>query len=319
MNPTMITFTLLMALSPLLPAGAPAPRALVTCGAFTKIYDPSVGEKKKWYINDHCIFYDTTQGLWHMIGITHEEPMNPLDEDHLAHATARTLLQIPWDKKPFALDVAIDAPWHETHLWAPHVIKHKDGQGKDCYYMYYCAGDKDHGRYKIHLATSRDLKQWTRHPKNPMVVDGFDARDPFILRWRDRWLMYYTATSRPEGGNHVVACVTSRDLVNWGDRRFVFVDPAKGKWGGPTESPFVVRRGNRFYLFIGPRGGYDGTDVFVSSNPFQWSPADRAGHFPAHAAEVVRDQDGRWYMSRCGWGRGGLYLAPLTWHDGLDG
>ncbi len=40
------------------------------------------------------------------------------------------------------------------------------------------------------------------------------------------------------------------------------------------------------------------------------------GHIPAHAAEVIRDTDGKWYVSRCGWARGGLYLAPLTWKDG---
>ena len=28
--------------------------------------------------------------------------------------------------------------------------------------------------------------------------------------------------------------------------------------------------------------------------------------------------DGRWYVSHCGWGRGGVYLAPLWWEDGED-
>jgi arabinan endo-1,5-alpha-L-arabinosidase len=39
------------------------------------------------------------------------------------------------------------------------------------------------------------------------------------------------------------------------------------------------------------------------------------GHFPAHAAEIVQDTDGKWYVSRAGWGQGGLYLAPLIWMD----
>ena len=82
------------------------------------------------------------------------------------------------------------------------------------------------------------------------------------------------------------------------------------------ESPFVVRRGGQFYLFIGPRQGYDGTDVFVSDDPFSWSVKSKVGHFKAHAAEVVRDARGKWYISRCGWGRGGVYLAPLIWKDG---
>jgi beta-fructofuranosidase len=285
---------------------------LVECGTFVKIYDPGVGEDKPWYINDHCFIQGPDQ-KWHLLGITREEPASPMDEDNLAHATAKSLLQQPWDKQPFALSVASEEPWREEHLWAPHVIEH-DG----LFYMYYCAGDRDHTRYKIHLATSPDLETWTRHPDNPMVVDGFDARDPFVLRVDDQWVMYYTATSSPEGGRHIVAYVTSDDLVTWGDRKVAFTDPAEGTYGGPTESPFVVPRGDRFFLFIGPRGGYDGTDVFVSDNPYHWDLADKVGHFPAHAAEIIKDNDGKWYISRCGWGRGGVYLAPLTWKTDME-
>jgi beta-fructofuranosidase len=289
----------------------PAEKTLVTPGEFVKIYDPSVGEKEKWYINDHCFIYG--EGKWHLFGITHQEPADPIDEDNFAHATAAKLLQQPWDKQPFALTVAPEKPWNEEHLWAPYVVSH-DGT----YYMFYCAGDKDHSKYKIHLATSKDLKDWTRHPKNPMVVDGFDARDPFIMRHGEEWLMYYTANSEPKQGNHVVACVRSKDLVTWTDKKVVYTDPSKGTFGGPTESPFVVRRGKSYYLFVGPRPDYNGTDVFVSDDPFHWTIENKVGHINSHAAEVVRDQEGKWYISRAGWGQGGVYLAPLTWSDNLD-
>ena len=169
-----------------------APKTLVECGNFVKIYNPSVGEKEPWYINDHC-FIQGKDGTWHMFGITRQEPARPLKEIHLAHATAEKLLQQPWDKQPFALDVATSPPWNEAHLWAPHVIFHDN-----LYYMFYCAGDTNHTKYKIHLATSPDLKAWTRSPKNPMVVDGYDARDPFVLRVKNKWVMYYTATSKPD-------------------------------------------------------------------------------------------------------------------------
>jgi arabinan endo-1,5-alpha-L-arabinosidase len=289
----------------------PQEKVLLKAGEFVKIYDPSVGEKEKWYINDHCFIYGA--GKWHLFGITHAEPANPIDEDNFAHAAAEKLLQQPWDKQPFALAVAPQKPWNEEHLWAPCVVAH-DGT----YYMFYCAGDKDHSKYKIHLATSKDLKTWTRHPKNPMVVDGFDARDPFVMRQDGEWLMYYTANSAPKGGNHVVACVRSSDLVTWSDKKVVYTDPSKGTYGGPTESPFVVRRGKNYYLFVGPRPNYNGTDVFLSNDPFHWTIANKVGHVKAHAAEVVRDLDGKWYVSRCGWGEGGVFLAPLTWMDGLD-
>jgi beta-fructofuranosidase len=286
-----------------------APTTLVECGKFVKIYDPGVNENQHWYINDHCFIQDTN-GQWHLFGITHPEPAGPDQEVLFAHATAKTLLQQPWQKLPPALEVATNAPWNETHLWAPDVVYHDH-----LYYMYYSAGGTDRAKTKIHLATSPDLTTWTRSPKNPMVVDGYDTRDPFILRWKDKWVMYYTATSEPARGHHVVAYVTSDDLVTWTNRGFAFVDPSVGSVGGPTESPFVVQRGDSFYLFIGPRGGYNGTDVFVSPDPFHWDNTALVGHFPAHAAEIVRDTDGQWYISRAGWGQGGVYLAPLIWKD----
>ena len=284
---------------------------LLVAGPFRRIYNPGIGESKPWYINDHCFIPDP-EGTWHLFGITHEEPAKAWEEDNLAHATSMNLTQFPWRKQPFALSV-IEDPWGEVHLWAPHVV-YNDGT----YFMFYCAGDKDPTKYKIHLATSADLWRWERHAENPVVADGFHARDPFIMKVGDEWIMYYTATSDPARGNHVVARQTSTDLIHWSERRIVFTDPSVGTGGGPTESPFVVRRGRYYYLFIGPRGGYAGTDVFQSLDPFHWSLESKVGHIPAHAAEVIRDKDGRWYVSHCGWGEGGVYLAPLYWNDGAD-
>lgn len=285
-------------------------KPIVSAGPFKKIYDPSVGEAKPWYINDHC-FIRGADGTWHMYGITHAEPLNPGDERNFAHATAKTLNKAPWKKEPFAL--TYDPGQGETHLWAPHVVQYHG-----TYYMFYCAGGPDGAHSRIHLATSKDLVKWTRHPANPMVVDGFDARDPNVQRINGKWVLYYTANSKPEGGNHIVACVTSTDLIFWSGRRVVYTDPEIGTFGGPTESPFVVRRGKFWYLFVGPRGGYNGTDVFRSTDPFRWDVAELVGHIPAHAAEVIRDGDGKWYVSRAGWGEGGLYIAPLYWNDGQD-
>ena len=193
------------------------------------------------------------------------------------------------------------------------------------YYMFYCAGSlKGSSKYRIHLATSTDLITWKRHPANPMVVDGYDARDPFILKIGDGWVMYYTATSTPNGGNHIVVSMKSKDLIHWGERQVVFTDPSVGTFGGPTESPTVIRRGDYYYLFIGPRDekgcvdSYRNTTVFRSKDPFKWTIEDRVGQLTAHAVEVVRDVDRQWYVSHCGWEQGGVYLAKLYWNDGLD-
>ena len=275
----------------------------VYAGAFTHIYDPSIGESEPWYINDHCIIHDGT--LWHMFGITHAEPANPLEEKFFAHAVSPTLDGALWEKQ---LPVLPYSPQDgESHVWAPHIIRHEG-----LYYMYYCAGGADNARYRIHLATSPNLYDWQRSPANPLVVDGYDARDPMILRIGAEWVMYYTANSTPTGGNHLVACVTSRDLLHWGNKRIVYTDPTVGTYGGPTESPFVVYQDGSYFLFIGSRNSYNDTHVYAGTTPFSFRYEDEVGVIASHALEVVTGVDGSYYVTRAGWGEGGLYIAPLV-------
>jgi beta-xylosidase len=290
-----------------------------SAGAFERIYDPSEGETEPWYINDHCFTRDR-DGTWHLIGITHPEPFAPFDELHLAHATAPGL-HGPWTKRPFALSTDVAAG--ETHLWAPHGIEHDDR-----YWMFVCAGGPSPAEYRIHLATSDDCATWTRHEANPLVVDGYEARDPMVLRVGDRWVMYYTATERAEGGHHVVIATESDDLVHWEGRHIVYRDPMEGTGAGPTESPFVMERDGRYHLFIGPdwaglkasldAGAYDPatyrrTRVLESTDPLSFHLDQQVATIDAHAAEVVVDEAGESWISHCGWGQGGVYLAPLTW------
>ncbi len=314
---------------------------MVSAGPFEHIYDPSVGEDEAWYINDHSVIRGP-DGNWHLFGITREEPPNWMEEQNFAHATSPALTASPWKKEPFA--ITADYETHgEVHLWAPYVLEHEG-----IYYMYYCAGGgrgktrqdvtratRDSTNYRTHLAISKDLRNWERHEANPMFTDGWDARDPMVIRLPDdseatdengqslagKWVLYYTATDPATGGNYVVAYRTSDDLINWSDRAIAFRDPVEGKGGGTTESPFVIHRDGWYYLFIAPRGGpggwyaYAGTDVFRSRNPVHFELENIVGHIPAHAGEVVHDEDGNWFITHCGWGQGGVYVAPLRWHD----
>lgn len=272
---------------------------------FVKIYDPSPSAVDKWYINDHTIIKG--EDGWHLFGITHREPAKPLEEVLCAHARSKDILNISFEKlePPFCAE----KEYGELHFWAPHIIFH-DGT----YYMYYCAGSLEgHDKYRIHLATSKDLYNWTRHIENPMLTDGFDARDPMVLKIGDEWVMYYTCNSETTGGNHCVAAVTSRDLVHWGNKRIVFKSDIIGTFAGPCESPFVEKVGDTYFLFIGPFGGYGvsycDTAVYASDDPFSFG-GEPVGRIPSHAAEVVKINE-KYYITHCGWGKGGVYIAPL--------
>lgn len=276
-------------------------RSWTACGrGFRHIYDPSEPEQA-WYINDHTLIR-AADGRWHLFGITHPEPADPLGESEFAHATAADP-HGPWIKQPSALTV--DRGRGETHLWAPYVVRDDDR-----YLMFYDGGGTDLTATGMGLATSTDLFHWTRHPDSPVFRDGFEARDPMVLRHDGEWVMYYCATSAPTGGNHIVAYRTSRDLVHWGTRRIAYTDPTTGTGAGNTESPFVFRRGEVWYLSIGPRPAYVGTEIFRSDNPFHFDTSDRVGRIRAHAAEVIT-HDGRLWITHAGWGQGGVALAPL--------
>jgi beta-fructofuranosidase len=279
--------------------------APLSLGPFAEIYDPP----EPWCVNDHC-FAKGPDGLWHAFAITHPKPYNhALDPGlNLAHLTAESLGQRGWRAEPFALTA--DPGQGEHLLWAPHVIEHEG-----TFHMFVCVGAAAGDLFAIHRYESEDLWSWRRTEGPPVVVDGVEARDPMVIRGGAGWILYYTATERPDGGRFVVAAVTSADLVSWGGRRAVFTHPRAGAFGGPTESPFVVRRGSAYYLFVTDD---EVVHVYTSRDPLRWSDEDRVLAYRGRACEVVRDESGAWFISHVGWELGGLALAPLAWHDGFD-
>jgi arabinan endo-1,5-alpha-L-arabinosidase len=101
-------------------------KSLIRVGEFSKVYDPSIGEKQHWYINDHT-FIRAEDGKWHLFGITHKEPANAQQEKFFAHATASDLMG-PWTKQAPVMQV--DEKVNETVVWAPYVLRHNGVCGK---------------------------------------------------------------------------------------------------------------------------------------------------------------------------------------------
>lgn len=272
-----------------------------------RLLDASPSADEPWYINDHTLIRDR-EGRWHVFGIWHPEPADPAHERLFLHASTADLEGAPWTIHDPVIPARTEIG--EEHVWAPHVIEH---EGR--YRMFYCGGRADHTDYRIELATSDDLFTWELHPGGSLVTDGFDARDPMVLRDGDRWLLYCTRTSTPQGGFHEVSVRTSEDLVTWSDPLVAYRSTQSGTVGGPTESPFVVPVGEGWLLFVCESGEYDRTLAYYSTDPLRFEDSGQVEvDLEEHCAEIVTDPGDptRRWITGGGWGRGGLTIRPLA-------
>ncbi len=265
------------------------------------------------YVNDHSLIQDDT-GLWHLFGITSHATEDFSEcERSFVHAEG-ALTGDPMREVQKVCDNGVRA-------WAPSVIRHGPR-----YYMHY-------GPSPMRLATSLELTHWMEHTP---VVEGapLDSchRDSMVLpKPNGGWWMYITGID--DNMNGVISVLESDDLVHWTFRRYALQTTdtcgVKPPWGG-TESPFVVQRDGLYVLFITltdcKHHNYHNTLVFASEDPTNfgtYTGQDDASEIVAklhtHAPEIIKDSDGTWYITTCGWRgyhtpiEGGVGIAKLEW------
>ena len=99
-----------------------------------------------------------------------------------------------WEFEPPALRPEEGAPWERGGLYKPCLVEQSG-----TFYLYYNA--KKTGRpadEQTGVATSRDLRVWTRYSGNPIIRNGsagsLDERfasDPCVLRFGAQWAVFY--------------------------------------------------------------------------------------------------------------------------------
>lgn len=107
-----------------------------------------------------------------------------------------------WRVDPPILFPQDGAAWERGGLYKPYLL-HEDG----VYYLFYNAKTADRRWVEqTGLATSRDLKTWTRYPGNPILtagpagsLDDRFASDPCVVRHKGLWAMYYYGLSSRDG------------------------------------------------------------------------------------------------------------------------
>lgn len=105
-----------------------------------------------------------------------------------------------WDLTEPILFPADGAPWEHGGLYRPNLVEENG-----TYYLYYNAKSDENRsakdgawREQTGVATSTDLKTWTRYKGNPVLRNGDDASwdahfasNPFVVRHGKEWGMYY--------------------------------------------------------------------------------------------------------------------------------
>ncbi len=265
----------------------------------------SIGEEltiyKMPYAYDHSIIYNVEQRKWHLYGI---EAGNKT----FIHLTADSLTQQGWKKhKPFA--------YKKEEIWAPHII-----ENNGFFYMFFTNIGVPR---EICLSISKDLFEWEDYSEEPLFAysneytENQKNKDPMVF-WdelRKQWIMYFSMMK--DDKHWVVGYSVSTDLVNWKGRKICFDEQTEEPG---VESPFVVKRGDFYYLFLSARPWPHGAEeVFRSETSFLWESEDLVKSInPWHAAEVVQNLDGKWYLSRSSGSETDFRLAPLFWNDGIE-
>ena len=142
--------------------------------------------------------------------------------------------------------------WEKSSIYQPWLVEH-DG----LYYNFYNAKQMPQWVEQIGLATSTDLRAWTRHEENPILRvsnDGFDKQfcadaKVFFDDKVGHWVMFYFGVGK--GGAHIMIAY-SKDLIHW------VRDPEPLYYAGDNPSGLdksyahkisIVYANDKFYLY----------------------------------------------------------------------
>lgn len=296
------------------------------------------------YVNDHCLI--RVDSLWHLYYIDGEIAgywARDGNEVRIGHATSPDLLT--WTRRDSALGIGDSGSLDWAHVYAPSVIE-RNG----VYHMFYTGNEVSYSDGEhLFLATSTNLDSFTRYRTTPIFLPDrswaayhrddhtnssggpLAGRDPFVIHdERYGYICYFVGrirSSNPEAADSGYSCIaaaTSPDLINWTDRGPLLIrktlEPELGTIWNHPESPCLVRRGDKYYLFW--KGGV-GTRYVMSDDPLDFTGAEEHRLATSHASKIFEWRN-KWYITSCSRDvtdithtftdrTRGLYLASLVW------
>jgi len=196
----------------------------------------------------------------------------------------------------------------EGGLQAPFVLK----EGSD-YYMFY--GEWQH----IAVAMSKDGKTFARQlmpdGKSGMFGEGAGTRDPMVIKIKNLYNIYYTATPDHHGVDFVR---TSKDLMHWSSPEKVAFGGDAGNGPSSAECPFVYyeKTSGYYYLLRNQIYGKDAQfKVYRSKDPLDFgkdNDRDLVETMPFAAPEII-ESEGKTYLAVLLPSLKGIQIAKLKW------
>lgn len=169
-----------------------------------------------------------------------------------------------WKLEPPCLKPDDGAAWERGGLYKPCLLKY---EGK--YYLFYNAKDHTTGNWneQTGVATSPDLKTWTRYSGNPVITNGprdapdsWFASDPCVLKNGREWAIFYFGRDK-KGARELVA--TSPDLLHASkcDQILVDMGPPGSVDSSFAHKPSLVEYRGALYHFYCAVSKKDGGEV----------------------------------------------------------
>ena len=172
------------------------------------------------------------------------------------------------------------------------------------------------------------MKTWTRPKPAALFTEMPWCFTPYVTRVGDEWAMYYAGTVNSEVlGQHCLIARTSKDLVNWGERRVVLRSESTNAWPEHAflHSPVVWQDRGTWWLLAGPVDNmnlsrFHHRALFRSADPFSWPTTVKErtpdnGLFLEGGAKILHDEQGKQWITHSGPWAGGVWLAPLHWKE----
>ena len=190
-----------------------------------------------------------------LIGIWHGYPEKGQEQGRGYFGICRGKGLKDWCLQPACLHAEDGAPWEQGGLYKPCIVEN-DGR----YYIFYNAKQELEWPWveQIGVAWSDDLVNWTRCPENPIVpaggpgsLDELFAADPCVLRYGDKWVMFYYGLAADGHARELVAF--SDDLIHWEKSDEVLIDVgSKGSLDDQyAHKPGVIARDGVLYHYYG--------------------------------------------------------------------